>query len=174
MGMGTGSIQSFLLMWTPMTAAMMGPSALPFVVSLARRSQAWPLTTTVAMAAYLLVWTVFGIGVYLASSAISLPVPTVLAAGGAILFAGLYSLTPWMRAGQARCVAMCRERESLGVERAVAKGLVYGFNCVLCSTGVMLALVVVGMTNIAWVAVGAAVILVYKLGGFRTLASSAS
>jgi predicted metal-binding membrane protein len=172
--MGIGSLQSFLLMWTPMTAAMMAPSALPFVVSVARRSQAWPLTTTVGIVAYLLVWTVFGIGVYFASSAISLPVPAVLAVAAAILFAGLYSLTPWMRAGQARCIAMCGERESLGVEAAGAKGLVYGFNCVLCSAGVMVALAVVGMTNLAWVAVGAAVILVYKLDGFRTLASSAS
>ena len=163
------SLQSFLLMWTPMTAVMMAPSALPFFVSLARRSRPWPLTTAAAILAYLLVWTVFGAGVDYASMAISLPMPALLAACVAIMFAGLYSVTPWMRAGQARCIAMCRRRHAVGFDGAAAEGLGYGVNCVLCSAGVMLALVVVGMTNIAWIAVGAVIIVIYKFAGVRGL-----
>jgi len=172
--MDMGSLQSFLLMWTPMTAAMMAPSAAPFIVSLARRSKPGPPAAAVAIVVYLLVWTVFGVGAYYASMAVSPPIPVALAAGAAIAFAGLYSLTPWMRRGQARCIEMCMEREQVELRGAVVKGTAYGLNCVLCSTGVMVALVVLGMTNIALVAIGAAVILVYKLGGFRTLVSSAS
>ncbi len=160
-----GSFASFIVMWTPMTAAMMAPSALPFIVSVARRSRPWPPATGLVVAAYLLVWTAFGVGAYLVSGAVSLPLPAATAAGIAVVFAGLYSLTPLMRAGQARCVAMCREREQVGVRAAAVAGITYGLSCVACSAGVMMALVVLGMSNPAWVVAGAAVVLLYKVPG---------
>ena len=160
-----GSFPSFILMWTPLTAAMMAPSALPFIVSVARRSRPWPPATGLVVAAYLLVWTAFGVGVYLVSGAVSLPLPAGAAAGIAVVLAGLYALTPLMRAGQSRCVAMCCEREQVGVRGAAIAGITYGLSCVACSAGVMVALVVLGMSNVAWVAAGAAVVLLYKLAG---------
>ena len=163
--MGMGSFPSFILMWTPMTAAMMAPSALPFIVSVARRSRPWPPATVLVVAAYLIVWTAFGVLVYLVSGAGSLPLPAGAAAGIAVVFAGLYSLTPLMRAGQARCIAMCREREQVGVQTAAVQGITYGMSCVACSAGVMAAIVVLGMSNVAWVVAGAAVLLLYKVPG---------
>jgi len=163
--MGAGSFQSFVLMWSPMTAAMMLPSALPFIVSVARRSRAWAPASVAVVAAYLLVWTGFGVGAYLVSGAVSLPIPASIAAGVALAFAGLYSMTPLMRAGQARCIAMCHERGQLGVRAAAAKGISYGLSCVACSAGVMAAIVVLGMSNLGWIVAGATVVVLYKLAG---------
>jgi predicted metal-binding membrane protein len=166
--MGMGSVQSFLPLWTGMTALMMAPSALPFVVSFARRSQRWRLPTAVLVAAYLAVWMVFGLGVYYGSMAVSLPWPASVTTAVAIGFVGLYAFTPWMRIGQARCIAMCRRRDAIdpgAVRAAVREGATYGVSCVACSGGVMLALVVVGMTNVVWMVAGSAVILLYKVAG---------
>jgi len=143
----------------------MVPSALPFIVSVARRSRAWPPATVVVVAVYLLVWTAFGAGVYLLAGAVSLPLTAGTAAGAAIVFAGLYSLTPLMRAGQVRCIAMCREREQIVMRAAGVQGITYGLSCVACSAGVMVSLVVLGMSNVPWVAAGAAIVLLYKLAG---------
>jgi predicted metal-binding membrane protein len=52
--MGMGSLPSFALTWAAMTAAVMSPSTLPFVVSFARRARRWPLGSVVLVAAYLL------------------------------------------------------------------------------------------------------------------------
>ncbi len=168
MGMGMGSVQSFLPLWTGMTALMMAPSALPFVVSFARRSQRWQLPTAVLVAVYLAVWTVFGLGVYYASMAVSLRWPMAVTTAVAIAFVGLYAFTPWMRIGQSRCIAICRRREPLdpgAVRAAVREGATYGLSCVACSGAVMLALVVLGMTNVLWMLAGSAVILLYKVAG---------
>lgn len=163
-----GSIQSFLPLWTGMTALMMAPSALPFVVSFARRSRRWQLPTAVLVAAYLAVWTVFGLGAYYVSMALSQAWPMAVTAAVAIAFVGLYAFTPWMRIGQARCIAMCRRRDPIdpgAVRAAVREGMTYGLSCAACSGGVMLALVVLGMTNVVWMVAGSAVILLYKNAG---------
>ena len=147
-----------------MTAAMMAPSALPFVIAFARRAQGWPLPTAVLVAAYLAVWTVFGAGAYVVSMAL----PTLWPAGIAIAFVGLYAFTPTMRAGRARCISMCQRRDPIegrGFRAAAGEGLTYGVSCVACSGGVMLALVVLGMTSIVLMAAGSVLILLYKIGG---------
>jgi len=158
------TVQSFLITWTAMTAAMMAPSALPFVVAFARRAKGWPLPTAVLGSAYLAVWTVFGVGGYVASMAF----PVLWPAGIAIAFVGLYAFTPLMRAGQARCISMCRGRdpvEGRGVRAAAGEGLTYGLSCVACSGGVMLALLVLGMSNLVLMAAGSALIFLYKIAG---------
>ncbi len=158
------TVQSFLVTWTAMTAAMMAPSALPFVVAFARRARAWPLPSAVLVAAYLAVWTVFGFGAYIASMAF----PVLWPAGIAIAFVGLYAFTPLMRAGQARCISMCRRRDPIegrGVRAAAGEGLTYGVSCVACSGAVMFALVVLGMSSIVLMGAGSALILLYKVGG---------
>jgi predicted metal-binding membrane protein len=166
MAMGFGSLPSFTLMWVAMTAAMMAPSAAPFVVSFARRAPRTPLPTAVLIAVYLLVWTCFGIAVFYASMAISVSLPAATATALAIAFVGLYALTPVMRAGRERCVDMCRRADrinGLGLRAAVVEGITYGISCVVCSGAVMLAVVVLGMSNIIWIAAGAAMVLLYKL-----------
>ena len=166
--MGMGSLPSFALTWAAITAAMMSPSTLPFVVSFARRARRWPLGAVVLVAAYLLVWTGFGVALYFISDAISLPLPASTAAGLAIACAGLYALTPLRRLGQVRCMEMCRRRDSIDgmdLRIAAAEGTSYGLGCVACSGGVMVALMVLGMTNVLWLAAGAAVVLLYKFVG---------
>jgi predicted metal-binding membrane protein len=151
-----------------MTALMMAPSMTPFVVSFARRVRRRPLATGLLVAAYLLVWAMFGVAVYLAMMAIPLPSPAVIAAGIAIAFAGAYAFTPLMRMGQARCIAMCRRSDSLesgAFRAALFEGLTYGLGCVACSAGVMLALVVLGMSNVLLMVAGSALILLYKVAG---------
>jgi predicted metal-binding membrane protein len=167
-GMGMESLPTFMLTWTAMTAAMMAPSALPFVVAFARRARSRTLPAAVLVSAYLSVWALFGAGVYYASMAISLPPGAVVVAGAAVAFVGLYAFTPIMRAGQARCIEMCRRRDPLGesaVRAAVAEGATYGLSCVACSGGVMLALVVLGMSNVLLMLAGSALILLYKVAG---------
>jgi len=169
--MGMETLPSFALTWVAMTAAMMTPSTLPFVVSFARRLPRWPLATAVLIAAYLLVWSGFGIAVYFASMTIPISMPAATAAALAIAFVGLYALTPVMRLGRRRCVEMCRRTEridGLGVRAAIVEGIAYGVGCVACSAGVMLAVVVLGMSNLVWIAAGATMVLLYKLAGHRT------
>jgi len=168
MATGMGSAQSFMVTWTAMTAAMMAPSALPFLVSFARRSTHWQAPTALLAAAYLAVWMVFGAGVYYASMAISLPWAGGASAAIALAFAGLYAFTPLMRLGQARCIEMCRRREPIegdAVRASVREGVSYGLSCVACSAGVMLALVVLGMSNVVLMAGASALILLYKIAG---------
>ena len=168
MGTGMASVQSFVLAWTAMTAAMMAPSTLPFVISFTRRANRWQLPTLALVAAYLTVWAAFGVGVYYGSMAISVPWPAGVAAGVAIAFVGLYAFTPLMRFGQARCIAMCGRRvpiEAGAVRAGLTEGVTYGLGCVACSSGVMLPLVVLGMSDLALMLGGSALILLYKVAG---------
>src|SRR5438067_7975257 len=104
MATGMGSAQAFMVTWTAMTAAMLAPSALPFLVSFARRATHWQAPTALLAAAYLAVWMVFGAGVYYGSMAFSVPSAGVASAAIGLGFAGLYAFTPLMRLGQARCI----------------------------------------------------------------------
>src|SRR5256714_15216104 len=102
MATGMGSAQSFMVTWTAMTAAMMAPSALPFLVSFARRSTHWQAPTALLAGAYLAVWVVFRAGVYYASMAMSLPWAGGASVAIALAFAGVYDFTPLLRVAQAR------------------------------------------------------------------------
>jgi predicted metal-binding membrane protein len=168
-GMDMGSVQSFAPTWTVMTAAMMTPSALPFVISFARRTSRWQLPTAVLVTAYFSVWVAFGVSAYYLFMLVSLPLPAPVTTGIAVAFAGLYAFTPLMRIGQARCIAMCRRTEAIGpagvLRGAASEGVAYGIGCVACSGGVMLALIILGMSNIVLMVAGSALILLYKIAG---------
>jgi predicted metal-binding membrane protein len=166
--MGMHSMPSFLATWTAMTAAMMAPSALPFIVSFGRRTRRWPLPTLVAVTLYLLVWATFGLAAYLILRSAPMVWPAGVVAGVAIAFVGLYSFTPLKRMGQARCIAMCRREETidgLGLRAGLVEGATYGLSCVCCSAGVMVAVIVVGLSSIVWMAAGSALIVLYKIAG---------
>jgi predicted metal-binding membrane protein len=139
-----------------MTAVML-PTAAPFFVAYTRDVKR-PLPAAAVVAVYAAVWAAISLAAYLAMSRVRVP-STAVVAGAAITFAALYALTPWARRGAARCRQMCREPGT----GALRTGLTYSGNCVLCSAGVMGALLVAGTSNIALMAAGSAVILVYKL-----------
>jgi predicted metal-binding membrane protein len=144
--------------------AMMLPTALPFFIAYAR-DVSRPASIALVVAAYTVVWAIIGLIANLVMGAVMLPAAAYVV-GIAIAFAGLYVLTPWMRHAQACCQEMClqtRRDPSLG--KALSTGLRYSANCILCSAGVMVALVVLGMSSVLLMIAGSAVILVYKIAG---------
>ena len=74
-----------------------------------------------------------------------------VAAGLAVIAAGVYELTPL----KLRCRRRCRE--------SVRSGLVFGLRCVGSSIGLMLILVALSLMSIAWMAVIAVLALAQKL-----------
>jgi predicted metal-binding membrane protein len=137
-------------------AAMMLPTAAPFFVAYGRSSRrAGPTATVVAI--YIAVWATIGVASYLVMSRVMLPSGLWVAAV-AVLLAALYALAPWSRRGRAQCREMCREAAG----DPISSGLTYAASCVACSAGVMVAVVILGMSNIALMAAAAAVVLLLK------------
>jgi predicted metal-binding membrane protein len=89
-----------------------------------------------------------------------------LVAGSALVLAGAYALTPLKQSCEARCRELCALHTlPFNVHRAaVEAGARYGLSCIGCSAGPMIAGWLIGMTNLAWTAVLAAIVLAYKLG----------
>jgi len=86
-------------------------------------------------------------------------------AGGAILGAALYELTP----AKSRCLRHCRNPELLtrrsraGVSGALRTGLEHGGFCVGSSWALMAVLFAVGVMNVTWMVVLAALVAIQKL-----------
>jgi predicted metal-binding membrane protein len=170
MAMGLGSFGSFVATWAVMMAAMMLPSAMPLVFEFARNSErrrGWRTATALLGATYLGMWLAFGVVCYILYNAVGMPWSNQgLIGGAALVIAGLYALTPVKRESE----ALCRERCALHgplpfnlMRSAVVAGTRYGLSCLGCSAGLMVAMVLIGMANLGWMIVLAAVVLVYKL-----------
>jgi len=170
MAMDHGSLASFAISWVVMMAAMMLPSALPLVYEFARRSEGrrhWQAATGVLATTYLLMWLAFGLVCYFVLNAFPQPWANQGLVGGlALALAGLYGLTPIKSASEARCRELCSLHGPLPfnlVRSALVVGARYGLSCVGCSAGLMVAMVIIGMTNLGWIVVLGGVVLVYKL-----------
>jgi len=84
----------------------------------------------------------------------------------ALVVAGLYALTPIKRASEARCRELCALHGSLPfkvMRSAPVVGVKYGLSCVGCSAALMVAMVIIGMSNLTWILILSGVVLVYKL-----------
>jgi predicted metal-binding membrane protein len=147
MGVGTelGSFTFFVALWVTMMAAMMLPGATPAVVRHARASGR-ALAVPRFVGSYLAVWGLVGIAVY----AVDRPHGTVVA-GGAVIAAGLYELTPIKRHLR-RC---CRERAD--------SGTLFGLDCLGSSVGLMLLLVALGVMSIPWMVAVAVLVFIQKV-----------
>ena len=147
MGVATrlGSFAFFVAVWVPMMAAMMLPGAAPAVL---RRVHASGRVRSVPpfVGTYLAVWALVGVAVY----ALDRPHGTV-AAGAAVIAAGIYELTPVKR----HCRRCCRD--------GVRSGLGFGLYCAGSSIGLMLILVAVSVMSITWMGVIAVLGLAQKL-----------
>ena len=170
MAMGHGSLESFAISWVVMMAAMMLPSALPLVYEFARRSEGrrrWQAATGVLATTYLSMWLAFGFACYFVLNAFpQLRANQGLVGGLALALAGLYGLTPIKSASEARCRELCSLHGPLPfnlVRSALVVAARYGLSCVGCSAGLMVAMVIIGMTNLGWVVILAGLVLVYKL-----------
>jgi predicted metal-binding membrane protein len=138
----------FLAIWVVMMVAMMFPTVAPMVLMFARvhvsrrqRGQSF-VPTWVFVAAYLVVWTLFGVLAYMAALGAETLAGQVMwlmangaRLGGAVLVAaGLYQLSPLKR----RCLSACRSplqfllgswRE--GYRGAFRMGLEHGAYCLV-------------------------------------------
>ncbi len=84
----------------------------------------------------------------------------------ALVLAGVYALTPIKRASQTRCRELCAlhgPRPFNLMRGAVAAGVGYGLSCLGCSAGLMIAMVLIGMSNLAAAVLLAVAVLTYKL-----------
>jgi predicted metal-binding membrane protein len=140
-----GSFAFFVALWVPMMAAMMLPGAVP-AVSTFLRAGGRIRTAPLFAGSYLAVWTAVGLLAY------GLYEPHGTAVAGVLtITAGVYELTPLKGACRRRC------RES------VDSGFEFGIYCVGSSIGLMVMLLALGVMNIAWMGVVAALILAQKL-----------
>jgi predicted metal-binding membrane protein len=175
----------FLAMWVPMMAAMMLPAITPaatlWVRSIARSDSGFGrLVRLVAFAGgYLVVWSAAG----LLAFALMRPVERMLDAGlasgrtiAAVVFAlaGLYQLSPLREACLARCTS---PMALLGVAtsgraqlRDLRAGTLHGAWCLACCWALMAVLALVGLMNVAAMAVLAVFIFVEKTTRYGVVA----
>lgn len=180
-GTDLGTFGWFLGLWVTMMAAMMFPAAAPMAAVVARVA-AGPASgtsraigpTAIFIAGYLVVWTAFGVVAYAAYRAVGTAAPSwlewdaqgPLVAGGAIAAAGAYQLTPLKRACLKHCrspVAFVMHRWRNGAAGAFVMGIEHGAWCLGCCAGLMLALLVLGVMSLVWMALIAAVIFIEKV-----------
>jgi predicted metal-binding membrane protein len=162
-GTDLGGLGWYLGIWLTMTAAMMLPSAAPAARHVARL--AYRLPTLLFAAGYLAVWTGYGLAAYgLFRLVTSLDIGWLAwdeggpyVAGGVIVVAGVYELTPWKQLSLRRC------RSPQHPVSALRSGLAHGLDCVGCSGGLMAVLFVVGVMSLFWMAVVAAAIFAEKV-----------
>lgn len=177
---GTGGIAMlsaglFLAIWVVMMVAMMFPAVAPMVLVHARivRSRGEGAVPTVSfVAGYLVVWTAAGLVplavIELLGSSIALPLSGWLPrmGGAVILLAGAYQLTPLKNA----CLRACRSPLGFlmthdfggGVPAAARAGMSHGAFCLGCCWALMAVLAVLGLMNLAWMAMFAIVFFLEK------------
>jgi predicted metal-binding membrane protein len=162
-GTSLGGLGWYLGVWVTMTAAMMLPSAAPAVGHVARLARRAP--TLLFTAGYLTVWTGYGLlayGVYRLASSFDIGWLAwdrggPYAAGGVIVAAGLYELTPLKGLSLRRC------RSTPHGGNALRSGLAHGLDCVGCSGALMAVLFVLGAMSLFWMGVVAVAIFAEKV-----------
>ena len=176
MAMGLGSFDAFVAGWAVMMAAMMLPSALPLVFEFAQhaeRRRGWQAATALLGMTYLGIWLVFGVVCYALYNALGMPWSNQgLIGGAALALAGVYALTPLKRATEAWCRERCALHSPLPfnlMRSGVVAGARYGLSCLGCSAGLMVAMVLIGISSFIWMIVLSALVLVYKLAPAPTL-----
>jgi predicted metal-binding membrane protein len=192
MGPGTdlGSLAFFTSVWVVMMAAMMFPSAWPTLAVYSRLQGDWReqngssgAGSTAAFAAgYLLTWTATGLVAYaLLDGARSLSVDAFAwdrdgpyLAGGVILAAALYQLTPLKDV----CLSRCRNSLMFvlgswrpGRAGALRMGAEHGAWCVGCCWALMGVLFALGVMSVGWMVFVAALIAIEKLVPWRLWAN---
>jgi predicted metal-binding membrane protein len=162
---GSPGFASLAVMWIGMMAAMMAPTAWPWLLAferLRRPSTRMARAASIAQfaAGYLSAWTIYAVAAAALQFALSragrLDASGTLgvAAGAVVLIgAGLFQFTPWKRA----CLTHCRNPLSFLLARwhdgpigSYRLGLSHGWFCVGCCWALMATTLVVGMSSIVW------------------------
>jgi predicted metal-binding membrane protein len=173
-GTGLGALGWFLGVWVVMMAAMMFPSVAPTVALYARMTRLRAPTAPLVFAAgYLLTWTAAGLFAYGLLDAGRALLGDQLAwdsagrwvAGGTLVLAAAYELTPLKDV----CLAKCRSPLGFlvgawrdGLRGALAMGARHGGWCVGCCWALMASLFALGVMSVAWMAFVAGLIALEK------------
>jgi len=177
--MGTGGVAMmsagvFLVTWLVMMVAMMFPSVAPMTLAFASvtrsRGEGY-LPTAAFVLGYILVWAVSGLvplAVLQALDHIWMTPPSWLPrlGGAVIVIAGIYQFTPL----KDTCLGACRSPLGFilthdfggGPPAAVRAGTSHGLYCLGCCWALMAVLAVLGLMNIAWMALFAAIFFIEK------------
>jgi predicted metal-binding membrane protein len=164
----------FLVTWLVMMVAMMFPSVAPMTLAFASftrsRGEGYA-PTAVFVLGYLAVWAAAGLMPLAVLQAVNqtwtTPPSWLPRAGGAVIIvAGIYQFTPL----KDLCLRACRSPLGLvmthdfggGLPAAVRAGASHGLYCLGCCWALMAVLAVIGLMNIAWMAVIAAVFFIEK------------
>lgn len=167
-----------VMMWAVMMAAMMLPSAIPMVLAYdrmgARSAEGRAGSTSLFIAGYVLIWSAFAGGAtglqWVLHDLTLVNGMGVVTRGGLagllLVGAGLYQLTPAKR----RSLGACRTPLGFlttswrdGRAGAFRMGLHHGRLCLGCCWALMVLLFVLGVMNLAWVAVLAIFVLAEKV-----------
>lgn len=140
-----GPFPAFIAMWVTMMGAMMLPGIAPTVVKTARDGASGAAVLGF-VAAYLIVWAVIGLPVYLVYQ----PHGTAIA-GIVTIAAGLYELTPVKKEAR-RC---CHD--------PIASGIECGLFYVVATVGLMAMQIAIGVMNLGWMVAVTLIICVQKL-----------
>lgn len=170
----------FLVMWTVMMVAMMFPAVVPMVLIFSnvqakrKASDRGFIPTWLFVAGYLLVWALFGVLAYLVDLLIGhmgmsfpkLETYTPLIIGAVLIAAGFYQLTPLKNV----CLTHCRSPLHFIIHRwreghlgSLIMGIDHGAYCLGCCWGLMVVLFVLGVMNLSWMGILAAVIFIEKI-----------
>jgi predicted metal-binding membrane protein len=175
-GPGTelGTLAWFLGIWLVMMAAMMFPSVAPTVALYSTMTKKRnPVAPLVFVSGYLLTWTAAGllafavseVGRRILGDALSWDRSGRWVAGGVLMVAAVYELTPL----KAVCLTNCRSPLGFligswrnGLAGALRMGAKHGAWCVGCCWALMASLFALGVMSIAWMAFVAALIAAEK------------
>jgi predicted metal-binding membrane protein len=180
-GPGTelGGVGWFAVVWVTMMAAMMLPSIAPMVIAHARAQIG---ATPAFVAGYLLAWAAVGmLGYALVEGVRSLDLGVLAwddggpyVAGGAILAAAIYQLSPPKNRSLRRCRnprAFVSRHWRPGAVGALRMGIEHGRVCIASSWALMAALFALGVMSVGWMVLVAALIATEKLLPWRTVAT---
>ena len=182
-GTDPGALGFYVGVWVVMMAAMMFPSISPMVLTYARiqrgrqergKPGSAPVAIGLFVGGYLAAWTAFGLAAYgllelgraLSIDALAWDSAGPYVAGGVILAAAVYQLTP----AKDICLRRCRGPIQFllgswkpGYKGALVMGVEHGAWCVGCCWALMAALFALGVMSVGWMAFIAALIAGEKL-----------
>ena len=173
-GTDLGALSWFVGVWVVMMAAMMLPSVSPTVALYSRLTkQRAPLLPLAFASGYLLIWAAAGVlafgltevGGRLLGGGLSWDEAGRWVAGGTLLVAAAYEVTPLKDV----CLARCRSPLGFlvgawrdGPRGALEMGVRHGAWCVGCCWALMASLFALGVMSLAWMAFVAALIAAEK------------
>jgi predicted metal-binding membrane protein len=177
-----GTLGWFVGVWVVMMAAMMFPSVSPTVALYSRMGgERTPLSALLFAGGYLLTWSSAGVlafsiaygGHRIAGDVLAWDRAGRWVAGGTLLVAAIYELTPLKDV----CLGKCRSPLGLllsswrgGRSGAVRMGVRNGAWCVGCCWALMASLFALGVMSITWMAVVAGLIALEKTVPWRRVA----